>query len=408
MGVTGIAGALVFAFSGFYAFEQGSATQQNVIGDVVITSSVCISGRASCDTGNSQTADTVQNTVDGLVAIRIPAASHVVSVSVVETTPGNPARTVEQDPGYTAELERLLPFGGEKWAGFRTRLADSTQGSDLTYAFHVALDNHDPDPGFGGNFTYQVVTGAAPGTPQGSPVALLNCGNDPYKAVAATRTICIDTPGKSATEQPEALDVRDLALLRPAEEPLEVRPGSNASIPFDAVYYGSSTPAANFAFDADTDLPGASAAAPADGFTPASSSSTAKDVSLPVPAGAEPGNYHVTLTASLANGQTRSASRTVRVLDVAPPQTTITSSPRTSSTDRSAKFRFSASEPSGFECSFDGTAFSTCHSPKSYSHLKPGTHRFKVAAIDLAGNKDRTPASKTFKVKKKKRPRHHR
>src|SRR5262249_2455289 len=48
------------------------------------------------------------------------------------------------------------------------------------------------------------------------------------------------------------------------------------------------------------------------------------------------------------------------------PETTITSGPSGTLNSASATFAFTASEPSTFECSLDGSAFAVCTSPASY------------------------------------------
>jgi hypothetical protein len=51
-----------------------------------------------------------------------------------------------------------------------------------------------------------------------------------------------------------------------------------------------------------------------------------------------------------------------------------------------------------FTCSLDGAGFTPCASPTSYSSLSDGTHTFRVAAQDRAGNVDPTPANRTWTV----------
>jgi hypothetical protein len=72
---------------------------------------------------------------------------------------------------------------------------------------------------------------------------------------------------------------------------------------------------------------------------------------------------------------------------------------------RAASFRFGSltSPPSGFECKLDAKAWSTCTSPRTYKHLKPGRHTFRVRAFG-AGGVDATPVVRKFKI----RARHHR
>lgn len=82
-----------------------------------------------------------------------------------------------------------------------------------------------------------------------------------------------------------------------------------------------------------------------------------------------------------------------------PPETTITSSPASSTTSTSATFNFTSDEsPSTFECKLDSGAYSSCTSPKSYSGLAVGSHTFSVKAKDGAGNEDPTPASFTWTI----------
>lgn len=63
------------------------------------------------------------------------------------------------------------------------------------------------------------------------------------------------------------------------------------------------------------------------------------------------------------------------------------------------KFKFSSSEKgSTFQCKLDGKRVKKCKSPKKYKRLKPGKHVFKVWATDAAGNKDKSPAKRKFKI----------
>lgn len=92
--------------------------------------------------------------------------------------------------------------------------------------------------------------------------------------------------------------------------------------------------------------------------------------------------------------------------DSDPPQTEITKRPANRSTKTKASFRFSSDEPgSAFECRLKGRGlsprvrqFHDCDSPRRYRHLDEGRYRFKVRAIDGAGNVDRTPAKDKFRT----------
>ena len=73
--------------------------------------------------------------------------------------------------------------------------------------------------------------------------------------------------------------------------------------------------------------------------------------------------------------------------DTTPPSVTIASRPPASTTETSASFAFSSSEPgSTFRCSLDGSDFDGCESPAAYSSLAVDSHTFSVQATDQAGN----------------------
>lgn len=86
--------------------------------------------------------------------------------------------------------------------------------------------------------------------------------------------------------------------------------------------------------------------------------------------------------------------------DAAPPETTIDKSNLRIAT-RTAKFWFSASEPAqSFLCRLDKGDFKPCGSPRTYKHLKPGRHAFRVKAVDAAGNVDSSAAVAKFRIPK--------
>jgi hypothetical protein len=76
---------------------------------------------------------------------------------------------------------------------------------------------------------------------------------------------------------------------------------------------------------------------------------------------------------------------------------------------RTASFRFGSltSPPSGFECKLDAKRWSTCRSPRTYKHLKPGRHAFRVRAFG-AGGTDATPVVRKFKIRAPRRHHPHR
>ena len=88
-----------------------------------------------------------------------------------------------------------------------------------------------------------------------------------------------------------------------------------------------------------------------------------------------------------------------------PPETRIDKGPKKKSKKRKATFEFSADEAGvSFQCSLDGAPFTPCSSPfQTKVKKKPKKHSLQVRATDAAGNVDATPASHSWKVKKKKK-----
>ncbi|MBI4261622.1 MAG: PKD domain-containing protein, partial [Actinobacteria bacterium] len=105
------------------------------------------------------------------------------------------------------------------------------------------------------------------------------------------------------------------------------------------------------------------------------------------------------------------------VVDTIPPETSIHGGPPDPSADPTPTFAFSSNEPgSTFECSLDGSGFAACESGEPVEVLTAfergleaaaaaegrvlalgdGPHNFHVRAVDVAGNRDPSPASHTW------------
>ena len=83
--------------------------------------------------------------------------------------------------------------------------------------------------------------------------------------------------------------------------------------------------------------------------------------------------------------------------DTKPPQTTITKAPKKKVTKGKVKIKFDSNEQgSSFKCKLDKGSFKSCHSPFK-AKVDTGKHKFRVFAIDQAGNQDATPAKAKFK-----------
>jgi hypothetical protein len=86
--------------------------------------------------------------------------------------------------------------------------------------------------------------------------------------------------------------------------------------------------------------------------------------------------------------------------DSVAPSTVITSGPSARTRSRKATFVFSANESATFECRLDSRPWASCSSPRTYRKLKVGKHQLRVRATDTAGNRDATPASYQWRIRR--------
>ncbi len=81
--------------------------------------------------------------------------------------------------------------------------------------------------------------------------------------------------------------------------------------------------------------------------------------------------------------------------DTTPPETTLTLAP--TATGPSATFTMASSEAnSTFQCAVDSTTLADCDETITLTGLATGSHIFRAAATDAAGNTDPTPVEHTF------------
>lgn len=78
--------------------------------------------------------------------------------------------------------------------------------------------------------------------------------------------------------------------------------------------------------------------------------------------------------------------------DTTPPSTRLLRHPRKRTAEHTAVFGFRANEPARYECKLDRRRFKPCGKSGIKYRVRHGRHTFKVRAIDLAGNVDRTAA----------------
>lgn len=85
--------------------------------------------------------------------------------------------------------------------------------------------------------------------------------------------------------------------------------------------------------------------------------------------------------------------------DVYPPNTYIYKLLRLRGRGIEIKFGSGGGPPGDtFLCKLDRRPFSPCTTPRKWRGLAPGTHRIAVVATDAAGNRDATPAVRTFRI----------
>lgn len=110
-------------------------------------------------------------------------------------------------------------------------------------------------------------------------------------------------------------------------------------------------------------------------------------------------SFAVRATDPAGNTDPSPAERSWMIVDTTAPDTTIDSGPSGSEQSRTATLGFSASEPgSTFECALDGAAYAPCSSPNALTGLSPGNRSFAVRAVDPSGNRDFSPATRSWTI----------
>jgi len=110
------------------------------------------------------------------------------------------------------------------------------------------------------------------------------------------------------------------------------------------------------------------------------------------------GTYTFEVRALDASGNRSATSTWTWAVDRVPPETTPVSGPSGAVASTSASFAFHSNEQATYTCTLDNVLLSPCGSPHQLTNLTQGTHVFRVAARDVAGNLDPTPAQWTWTV----------
>jgi hypothetical protein len=113
----------------------------------------------------------------------------------------------------------------------------------------------------------------------------------------------------------------------------------------------------------------------------------------------EDGDWRIEVHAMNAAQRAVSEARRPLTVDTTAPDSSITSGPTVTARSTGASFQFSSPEPGAvFECRLDSGAWSACTSPRDYVFLSQGGHSFDVAATDAAGNRDPSPATRSWNI----------
>jgi hypothetical protein len=112
------------------------------------------------------------------------------------------------------------------------------------------------------------------------------------------------------------------------------------------------------------------------------------------------GNHKFFVRATDFAGNASEAEHSYNI-DLSAPTVTITKYPPDYSNTNSGTFEFEGKdgiEPiTSFECKLDSGAYMACSSPKTYTNLSEGVHKFEVVGIDKVGNKS-AAASRSWYV----------
>lgn len=102
-------------------------------------------------------------------------------------------------------------------------------------------------------------------------------------------------------------------------------------------------------------------------------------------------SHTFSVTATDSAGNVTAAQTYTWSIDTTAPTLSFTSTPNTVTNLTTASFSFTGSDTgggalAGYQCSIDGSTYSTCTSPSVNASLAAGAHVFSVLAVDTAGN----------------------
>ena len=320
------------ALSGCVEIQTDTAAQQQTIGSVRVTTTVCASKpppQQPCPASNTNGGEQANDPGQLLIAYRVPDGVGAPSEITVTRGSETPLQLGVR-PEYAASLQEKSPAGtGLKWVGYISRVIASSemhQGETFTVTSDFTLPRgSDGSPYPDATFAWRTVAGYRTTSDAASANRPVACGADGTTSFAdqgpmfAAHTVCIDSPKPYSTTTPtQSIGIGDLGVLN-GDSPVSAGPGQAISVPFIIRTSGNGLPL--FDLSAGTTAPNTAAASSTSSFAPSPGDATVP-VSVNVGTNTPPGTYDVTLTARVGGVQQRTGTLKLNVVagDTVPPQ----------------------------------------------------------------------------------------
>ncbi len=334
------------ALAGCVSIQGISSEQQDIVGKLRLTVSVCATGEVDGVGGDEDhpgcsvfasnygaKPGSFPYPANGeryqvLFAVRVPVGAGMPDVVSAVPSPAPPAVgtiVARRNGSYGAALEAAFPApGSTRWVGYLSDPYDFSDGADNVPAQsgEVVVELTLPPTADGGPFVgplqvRPVVGARIAATGSLTPDRPVECGADPLTA-SSDFTVCVDSPTEAVVEGlPYPLQTRDFGIVAGNAT---ASPGQTVALPFNVRGAGALPAGLSAALSASTSLPGVAVAPSAPSAALANGSDTRVTVPVAIPAGAAAGTYEVVLTGRLENGQERRgvAELTVRARPEAP------------------------------------------------------------------------------------------
>jgi hypothetical protein len=337
LGALAVLSASAVLLGGCVSIQSITSEQQDVVGKLRLTLTVCASGfndgddpdpenedHPGCfDQGNSNQS-AFGSPAQLLLGLRVPVGTGVPETIVTAPpTPAPPASgpiTLRRSASYEAELQAAAPAAaGFVWVGYLSDPYAFDDGADDVPAqsTQVDVDLALPRPSDGGPFVGPLAVRPVVGSrlvnasyPATDPV---ECGANAFQISGPDNGVCIDSPTPAQITTSFNFQTRDFGVLAGKAT---ASPGQTVSLPFNVRGAGALPAGLTAALSASTALPGAGAVKPSvPTATLSNGSDTRVVVPVTIPKNAGPGVFDVSVTGRLDNGQTRTGVAKLTVRD---------------------------------------------------------------------------------------------